>query len=609
MRRLAAAVLAALVLVLGVVGPAAAHTEVTRSDPPPGGSVPVGRTTLTLWFGERVNVAASAFDLHTPEGLTVPTTVRATGGDEVVELTTEPLAEGTYVLDWHALSLEDGHSSSGTVVFGAGVRPAAVATDDSGLPVGLALLRWLDLSALLLALGCLTVGGRVLAAAGPVRGERLRARARLLALLASVAVVYGGVVTPFLRTRQPGTPWDTWSDQTWVTLSHTQWGRWWLLREVALVVAAVAAVRWGGAGRERARARTVALGALSVAVVLESLGGHASALPGGPGPSSALALTMATAHVIAAGVWVGGLALLALTLRPPAEVAGTRAVWRAFSPRAAVASAVLVATGLYQAGLHVPGFGSLVHGVYGLTVTAKLVLVLVALAVAGLNTLVVNPRLAAVVASRAGGWAARRSLDGRFTRTVALELGVLVLAVAAAALLTATPTSREQAEATRPSTPHAENVDGLFVTSEAVRSGPLSTRLIVRIRPTTLPEPAPVTGVDVLLTGPRGEEKVTLEEVEPGRFEGGASGEAPGAWTSEVRVHRPGLVDAVTHASWLVRPATVDGSGTLRLVTAGPSALLLGGLGVVLLRRRRGGEQPATSDPATDHRQLEESLR
>jgi copper transport protein len=598
-RRFTTTVLAALALLVLASAPASAHTEVLRSDPPNGGMVPVGRTTLTLWFGEQLNPAASSFVLHTGEGLEVAAQVAVQDDGQVVELTTDPLELGTYVLDWHAMSLEDGHSSTGAVVFGAGMRPTTLAAQGTRLPPPeLVLLRWLDLCAVLLALGCLTVGSRL-----------SEARVGRLARVAVLAAVYAGAVTPFLRTRQSGAPVAAWVDQTWLTLTDTRWGVLWLLRELALVAAAVGIFRWAGPGTDRRPAGRVALAALVTAVALESWGGHASTLHG----SSGLAAVMATGHVLAAGVWVGGLAVLAIVLLPtrhdPTRTGPDwRAAWAAWSPLAAVSTVVLVATGLYQTGRHVPGLAELGTTTYGLGVTAKVALVTVALALAGLNTLIVHPRLAARVPA-AAGIVGNAGGTTRLGRTVRAELVVLGVAVFLGALLTAVPTSREVAQATRPTSPHAENVDGLFVTFEAVPSGTARTRLIVRVRPTTLPQPAPVAGVDVLLSGPGGlADSVALDEVEPGRFEGDTGALGPGDWRGEVRVHRPGLPDAAASADWTVEPATRGDSGGLRTATTWLAALLLGGLLLVVWRVQRA-RPTAAADPEPARSTVEGSTR
>ena len=103
-RRLAAVAVVVLSVLVLTVAPASAHSETVRSDPPDGGMVPEGRTTLTLWFDEPVGTAASTFRLGTMAGLDVPTTVTFGDGDEEVLIMTAPLERGEYVLDWHARS-------------------------------------------------------------------------------------------------------------------------------------------------------------------------------------------------------------------------------------------------------------------------------------------------------------------------------------------------------------------------------------------------------------------------------------------------------------------------------------------------------------------------
>ena len=115
-----------------------------------------------------------------------------------------------------------------------------------------------------------------------------------------------------------------------------------------------------------------------------------------------MAVLAAASHLVAAGIWAGGLVVLALCLIPLLRHREARrtilaSAWRSFSPMAALATVVLVATGLYEAGLHVPDLSFVASTVYGTVVAGKLVLVAVALVLGGINTLLVNPRLAARV--------------------------------------------------------------------------------------------------------------------------------------------------------------------------------------------------------------------
>ena len=385
----------------------------------------------------------------------------------------------------------------------------------------------------------------------------------------------------------------------------TPWGHLWLAREVALVVAAGAVWSWAtrrprSVGRVRA-----ALVSLAVAAWLGASAGHASALPSGSG-RAALA---SAGHVVAAGVWAGGLVVLALCVLPlmrrEPDLRGPvlATVWRTYSPMAAAASVVLLATGLYEAGRHVPDLGTVTTTVYGGAVAGKVLLVAAALAMAGINTLLVNPGLAARVGGAIGrpaGWAPV-SLR-RFTTVVAAEALLLAVAVGAAALATSVPTARETVRAGEVTAPHDDHVNGMFITVEAVPAGPDLSRLVVRARSTVLPEPAPVDAVGARLVGPGGgSTSVILREVEPGRYEGEATATAPGDWTATVAVERAGLPDSVTQARWSVADPASARARPLEVATTVLAALLLLVLaGAAGIRGRRRDPPPSPAPPVRE---------
>jgi copper transport protein len=592
--RRTAILFAALVVLLFGASPAWAHGGLERSDPPNGGVVAVGRSALTLWFTEAIVAGASTFDLHTSDAVQVAITVSAAEADGggVVRIRMDPLQKATYVLDWRVLSAEDGHPSSGSLRFGVGTRPAVVASADSGLPEapGL-LLRWLDLSAIMLAIGALAVSGRVFGSMGEI-GNTPRRRSRLIGALAAGVAVVSGAITPFLLTQRGGSPLGLWFDATWATLTGTPWGHVWLAREIALVIAA-GALWWWATRRSGSGGRVqVAVVALVAVVCLEAWAGHASTLPN----RSGLAALASASHLVAAGVWAGGLAILAICLipmmrrDPDARGPILASAWRAFSPMAAVATVVLLATGLYESGRHIPDLRSVASTVYGGAVVGKIVLVAAALTLAGINTLIVNPGLAALVGRILGrpvGWAPVPLR--RFTTVVAAEVLVLVVAVGAASLLTSVPTAREIGTATKQTTLHTATVDGLFVTFEELPAGPDQSRLIVRARSTVKLAPAPVSGVSVLLTGPTGTTtNVSLDRIEPGRYEAETGKPTPGTWKASLALQRDGLPIAVTQVRWTAAPASPEGVSPLEVATTGLALLLLTAmLGAVGFTRRR----------------------
>ena len=249
-------------------------------------------------------------------------------------------------------------------------------------------------------------------------------------------------------------------------------------------------------------------------------------------------------------------------------------VWRAYSPLAAASTVVLLATGLLEAGHHLPGLGAVTSTVYGAGVAAKTVLMVVALGLAAVNTAVVHPELAARAGMKLPYGMLRRLTLGsprRFAATVTAEAAVLGLAVALAAVVTSTPTSREYLDARRPTTVHVERADGLFVTFEEVPGGPAKGRLIVRLRSIVRPDPAPVTGVDVDLGGQSGHVLVPLARTDPDRYEGTTAEPGPGTWTATVHVHRTNAADTVTSSSWTVDPKAAD-SGLFEVVTTALAA-------------------------------------
>ena len=603
-RRGAAVLLVALLLALLVPSAAQAHSELQRSDPLDGAVVPVGRTTLTMWFGEPVAAASSSFVLHTQDGSIVPTTTtsgpRAT---TVIEIATDPLARDTYQLDWRVFSLDDGHTTSGTLVFGAGLRPTPSASRGSQTPPSaLLLVRWMDLTALLAAIGALTVGDQVLRTAG----GRARRRARTIALIAVLSAWWAGALTPLFRTFDQTLGLGLWWDQTWLVLIDTPAGRLWLARQVALTVAVAAVVVWLRMLERPHRSRAVALLALGAAAGCGAWAGHAATVSSG----STLVALASTAHVLAAGVWAGGLGVLACTLVPTLRGAkGQRGtvlgpVWRAYSPLAAISTVVLLATGLIQAGHHMPGLGAVTTTVYGAGVAAKTVLMVVALGFAALNTAVVHPGLAiraGVKLPHAALWRLTLSSPRRFAATVTAEVVVLGLAVAVAAVVTSTATSREDLDARRPTTVHAERADGLYVTFEEVPGGPAKGRLVVRLRSITRPDPAPVTGVDVDLRSGADHELVPLTLTDADRYEGTTVEPGPGTWTATVLVHRTNAADTVTSSSWTVDPKAGEG-GTFEAVTTALAAMLLTLLlaTLLVLRRRRRAADPSWHDAMTD---------
>ena len=198
-------------------------------------------------------------------------------------------------------------------------------------------------------------------------------------------------------------------------LTDTAFGRLWLARLPLIVAACIIAWR---AGASRALAVVATLLLASIALT-----GHPAMHNGWLGLVHPL---NQAAHLLAAGIWLGGLLPLALVLagsrnsgtdRAPA----TRAL-RRFSAFAMIAVLVVLGSGLVNAWLLVGSPSALIATGYGRTLLVKLALVAALVTIALVNRFVLLPSLA----SRS-----ERAL-ARIERNVTIELalGATVLAVA-----------------------------------------------------------------------------------------------------------------------------------------------------------------------------------
>ncbi len=623
LRRLLRLVLAVGALLVLTAAPASAHANLERSDPPNGGQIAPGRTTLTLWFGEPVTAAGSSFSVQRTDGAApaVETTAQVGDGGTVVHLTIPPLENGTYTLTW-AVTATDGHPTRGTVVFGSGFRPDGIASADTAAPdAGAVALRVVDLGGSLVALGSLVVAGRVIGALGGL-GPVLRRRVLTAGALGATVALVGALATPVLTASaqlgDSGGATALLSAVQGLVLTST-WGILWAVRVVALLVAYVFLWRARRDAADEAERRPggrswqvpgrVAAVALALGMTVDAWAGHASTLQG----RSVLTSVAASLHVLAASVWAGGLLVLVLAVVPvmrldgPQRRAVTPAVWRAFSPVAAMSVAVLAATGTYEAARHTGTLAALGDGLYGRSILVKLGLLGVALALAGYNTLVVNDRIASRVGAVVGLGSAWRPRGRALRVTVAVEALVLVLAVGMAAVMTSTPTAREVAAASQTTAPHTDTVDGLFITAEAVPTG-TRLRVVVRTEAVLRPMPWPVTGVEVgfvegtALTPAASAPDVTaLDTVDEGLYE--ASVDDPGLdeWTAQVVVHRAGRPDDTL----LLPGSSATGAepiSPLELAAGGAALLLLlGTAAAVVVTRRRRGEPPDALPDTDDH--------
>jgi putative copper export protein len=194
------------------------------------------------------------------------------------------------------------------------------------------------------------------------------------------------------------------------------------------------AVDGGSQGGGAISATTVAALLLALAlVVTPGLSGHASV----SGPVSIVA---DAAHVLAAGVWTGGLAFVVLALfltRTGRWQLAASSVPR-FSTMAVVAVAVLIVAGTINGYLQVREWRGLWDTEYGVLLLIKIGLVLPLLAIGAYNNRFAVPRLRAQLASIAE----RR----RFLRLAGAELAIMLAIVGVTAGLVNAPPARTEVQ-------------------------------------------------------------------------------------------------------------------------------------------------------------------
>ena len=261
---------------------------------------------------------------------------------------------------------------------------------------------------------------------------------------------------------------------------------------------------------------------------------------------SSLAVLLDWVHLLAAGVWIGGLASLLLVLAtaaPAVQSQLSRILVPRFSRLAGISLGVLILTGIYSAWVHIPALQAFTITAYGRTLLVKILLVAPLIVLGVLNRFVLRPRLAS---GRVDGFVLRR-----FLRSIGAEvvLGGAVFLVVAVLTITPPATVTMPAVAREP----------LILAGEA---GDLQIRLTItpavagwnRLEVTVPEGQDRSVGTDtrVLLRLVKLDENlnpitIALQPQPQGHYvaEGGELG-LPGWWEVEVVVRRRGKFDVST---------------------------------------------------------------
>jgi copper transport protein len=474
LRRLARAVLAACLLALAWAPAALAHAQLLGTSPVSGSTVKAQPAEVIFEFNQDVGGTLGAVRVYNAAGEEVDNldVSHPDGQEHWMGVGLKPgLADGTYTATYRVISA-DTHVVYGGLVFNIGHAGAAPKFTVAGLisrnksghitEIAFGVVRDLDYLAIALMLGGLAFAlfawqPALASVAGgePQWQEASRTFASRVKRLLAAAIVLGVVtsVAGILLQGASAAGVSLWASLKSTILENTlesRFGEVWGARALVwvalggLLTAAVTLRRAprSGASSDRVPAAAVAgtiapppsprwllvpvaLGALYLAAT-PALGGHAS-VQGPTGvffPSDLL-------HVLAASVWVGGIAFLLLALpaatrqlEPPQRSRLLLAVLARFSPLALGAVIVIAVTGVLQAYIDVRSLEGLFHTTYGALIIAKVILLALLIGLGWVNRERLIPMLKRIVgASQAPGGAGvlvRRTMRGE----LALMLGV-----------------------------------------------------------------------------------------------------------------------------------------------------------------------------------------
>ena len=356
MRRVVVVALGFTALFVGVLvaaaSPAAAHANLEATEPAAEVVVDTSPSEVRLTFSEPVNASLGGIHVLAPFGSRVDDgTTTSSDGGAVIATEVDADAEGTYLVEWSVVS-EDGHLLEGSFIYSVGQESAVAQASHEGRDVtrllaGLA--RWTAYAGTLLLIGALvvrrldardTIRPRLATSATAGAAAVLGASALLLvtqvALAAdrSLTAAIGLVPDAVVDNRTAG-----------ITAART-----------ALALSALCvALLW-----RRSTSTCVPIALACTAAALATV----PAIAGHPWTTSprGLAVAVDALHVIVTGVWIGGLACLAVT---SVSTSDGLARLRRFSPIAAVGLAGTVVTGVVSSFLQTRSVDALTDTTYG----------------------------------------------------------------------------------------------------------------------------------------------------------------------------------------------------------------------------------------------------
>ena len=453
--RVALLLVTAATLLVGGATAASAHANLRSTDPAQSAVFPAGKppAKVVLHFDEEVTVRSDAIKVFAPNGKPVAAVAVRSGTWKDVSATLPKLSDGSFVVIYRVVS-DDGHPEQGAVTFTVG---AATATNASinGLLAAQASPRGLGIAygvvRALAFLGAMVfMGGLCFVRWCWPSVLRSNPTRRLLVTTGAVGIAAALLAIPFQAVYGRGGGFgDLFSGDGIGDVVSSRLGTSLLVRVVLLVVLVVVAL----AVPAGARAIDVLCGLFAVAVAATfAFAGH-----GYTGRWRPLAFGLDLVHLCGAGIWLGGLVVLAFALRSDDRDDHEGVAADRFSAIALPAIAAVVATGVVQAFRQIGSWDGLLHTTYSRMLFIKVLVVIAVIVVASAGRDILRDRAGTTLS---GG-------ERRELRTgIWIEVWLAVVILSVTAVLVNSAPAREAIAAAQTPTAHTIDTRG---SSQVVR--------------------------------------------------------------------------------------------------------------------------------------------
>lgn len=453
--RRAVALLIAVAAALAVPIAASAHAELGSSSPQAGAHLGTTPGVVVLEFTQTLNAQLSSAAVVDPSGHSWKGEVDS--GEEIrVPMATN--IPGVYTVNWASVSQVDGHRITGTFTFDVGVVGPPPQDAENQVPgpqtsdIAIGIVKWVEALALLFLTGQVLMS-RLARRDPPLAWVLPGFRASSIALSAGLVVVWAQATV--------GSGGHSVSD--YLAFFGAGWSGAVLIARLGLEALTLIAV---------VRGWRLLPAFLAATLVLLAAAGHAAGVQ-----PAWLGVGLDAIHLIAAGIWAGGIGALAV-LRPPGgwRSADARRLIGRFTPVALAAFGTTVVAGGLEAIEQLGSLQSLFGTDYGRVLLAKMALV------------------ACMLPLSLMAWRLRRP-------HVRVEAGIATCVIGAAALLASFPTPPTAAEEQAAEAAAVAPTAGLPASGELTMAAPAGSVLVGLSLSPGLPGPNKATVYVLPITG------------------------------------------------------------------------------------------------------------